>query len=293
LEKRLSHGIQFRATYTWSHALDDAADPLGGGIGNYRDANIVPIRQEMTNTDSDTRQRFTFNGYYRLPFGRGESYLSNDSRLVDALLGGWALNLTYQIQDGNPFTVSTANQTNDTGGSQNAIRIGNPFAPGGTPNSTNPSITCATTVRTKAHWYNPCAYANPLPTTNEITPFKAGTTTSICPDPTVACEPALYPYPTYITNEAQALLFLGGRSNQIYGPGFQRLDASVFKHFITFREQFLELRVDAFNVANTPSYGIPSTASDGVNGGQITASRKGQNLTPDARFFQLSAKYVF
>jgi hypothetical protein len=277
--------MQFRATYTWSHALDDAADPLGGGIGNYRDINIIPMREEMTNTDSDTRHRFTFNGYYKLPFGRGESHLSSDSRLVDALLGGWAMNVTYQLQSGNPFTVGTANQTNDTGGSQNAIRIGNPFAAGGTPNSTNPSDVCATSVRNKTHWYNPCAFANPLPA-SLITPFAKDNG-----NPYVAAPG--YAYPTYVTSEAQALLFLGGRSNQLYGPGFQRLDASVFKHFQTFEAQYLELRVDGFNVANTPSYGIPSSTGIGTGGGLITAARKGQNYTPDARFFQLSAKYVF
>ena len=288
LEKRLSHGMSFRATYTWSHAMSDAADALGGGIGNYRDINIIPMREEMQNSDSDTRNRVTFNGFYKLPFGRGESYLSHDNRLTDALLGGWALNLTYTIQSGNPFTVSGgANQTDDVGGSQNAILVGNPFAPGGTPSTTNPSIACPTSVRNKAHWYNPCAFANPLPTTNQITPFNH------CPDPTVACDPTHYPYPTYVSNEAQAKLFLGSRSDQITGPGFQRLDASVFKHFQTFEAQYLELRVDAFNLPNTPSYAIPSTKSIGQSGGQITAARSGQNLTPDARFFQLSAKYVF
>jgi hypothetical protein len=285
MEKRFSHGVSFRSTYTWSHALDDAADPLGGGIGNYRDINLIPMRQEMTNTDSDTRHRFTFNGYYKLPFGRGESHLSNDSRVVDTLFGGWAVNLTYQLQSGNPFTVGTANQTNDVGGSQNAILIGNAFAPGGTPNATNPSIACPTSVRNKTHWYNPCAFANPLPA-SEITPFAKNNGNPYVPA-------AGYAYPTYVTNEAQALLFLGGRSDQVYGPGFQRLDASVFKRFVTFREQYLELRVDGFNVANTPSYAIPSSTGIGTGGGLITAHRKGQNLTPDSRFFQLSAKYSF
>jgi len=288
LEKRLSHGYSFRATYTWSHAMTDAADALGGGVGNYRDVNIIPIREETQNSDSDTRNRVTFNGFYKLPVGRGESHLSHANAFTDALLGGWAINMTYTVQSGNPFTVSGgANQTDDTGGSQNAILAGNPFAGGGTPNLTNLSITCPTTVRNKAHWYNPCAFANPLPATNEITPFGK------CPDPNVACMPALYPYPTYVTNEAQAKLFLGSRADQITGPGFQRLDASIFKHFHTFHEQYAEFRVDAFNLPNTPSYAIPSTKTIGQTGGQITTSRSGQNLTPDARFFQLSAKYVF
>lgn len=286
LQKRITHGLEFLATYTWSHAMDDAAEPLGGGIGGYRDANIIPIREDMTNSGWDVRHRVTFNGFYKLPFGRGETYLSSDSLLADTFLGGWAVNVTYQIQSGQPFSVSTANQTNDTGGSQYAIRIGNPFAPGGTPNATNPSITCPTSVRNKAHWYNPCAFENPLPA-SLITPFNH------CPDPTVACDPTHYPYPTYITDQATAKLFLGGVSNSVYGPGFQRLDMSLFKHFHTFESQYLELRGDAFNLLNTPAYGQPSTESIGQAGGQIINPRQVQNYTPAARFFQLSAKYVF
>ncbi|HZL28185.1 MAG TPA: TonB-dependent receptor [Acidobacteriaceae bacterium] len=286
LQKRISHGLNFSANYTWSHSLDDAANPLGGGIGGYRDASIIPIREDMTNSGWDTRHRFTFNGFYRLPFGRGEAHLNHSNYAVDALLGGWSTNVTYQLQSGNPFTVGTANQTNDTGGTQNAILIGNPFAPGGTHNSTNPSIPCPTSVRNKTNWYNPCAFANPLPA-SLITPFNT------CPDPTIACQPNKYPYPTYITDEATAKLFLGGRSDQIYGPGIQRLDMSVFKHFHTFEEQYLEFRADAFNVLNTPIYNTPSTTNIGASGGLITTARSLQNYTPDSRFFQLSAKYVF
>ncbi len=292
LQLRTTNGLDFSANYTWSHAMDDAAEPLGGGIGGYRDASIIPIREDMTNSGWDTRHRFTFNGFYRLPFGHGEAHLGNDSRLVDALLGGWSTNLTYQLQSGNPFTVGTTNQTNVTGGTQNAILVGNPFAPGGSPDPSNKSITCPTSVRNKQHWYNPCAFANPLPATL-LTPFKPGTSTSICPDPTVACQPATYPYPTYVTDEASAKLFLGGRSNQIYGPGIQRLDMSVFKHFRTLEAEYLELRADCFNVLNTPIYAIPSNTGIGQQGGVITNARSLQNYTPNSRFFQLSAKYVF
>jgi len=285
LEKRVSHGLSFSANYTWSHSLDDAAEPLGGGIGGYRDASIIPIREDMTNSGWDARHRFTFNGFYRLPFGRGQAHLNHDSALVDAVLGGWSTNLTYQLQSGNPFSVGTANQTNITGGSQYAILIGDPFAPGGTPNSTNPNITCPTSVRNKAHWYNPCAFANPLPA-SLLTPFNKNNG-----NPNVPA--AGYAYPSYITDEATAKLFLGGKSNQIYGPGLQRLDMSVFKHFHTLEAQYLELRADGFNVLNTPIYAIPSTTNIGQSGGQITGARSLQNDTPNSRFFQLSAKYVF
>jgi hypothetical protein len=285
LQKRISHGLDFSANYTWAHAMDDAGDPLGNGIGGYRDANIIPIREDMTDSGFDTRHRFTFNGFYRLPVGHGEAYLNHSSGLVDALLGGWSTNVTWQIQTGQPFSVSTANQTNVTGGSQYAIKRGNPFAGGGTPDPTNPGIACPTTVKNKLHWYNPCAFANPLPA-SALTPFAKNNGNPYVPA-------TGYTYPSYITDPTTAMLFLGGRSDQIHGPGFQRLDMSAFKHFHTFESQYLEMRADVFNLTNSPLLGQPSTANIANAGGLITGARQTQLYTPNGRFFQVSAKYVF
>jgi hypothetical protein len=285
VQKRISHGLDFSANYTWAHSLDDAGDPLGNGIGGYRDVNIIPIREDMTNSGFDVRHRFTFNGFYRLPFGKGETYLNNGSFLEDTLLGGWSTNVTWQVQTGQPFSVGTANQTNVTGGSQYAILRRNPFAGGGSPDPTNPSITCPATVKNTAHWYNPCAFANPLPA-SLLTPFNKNNG-----NPNVAAPG--YQYPSYITDPATAMLFLGSRSDQIYGPGFQRLDMSVFKHFKTYESQYLELRADVFNLTNSPLLGQPSNTGIGQSGGLISSARQTQLLTPNGRFFQLSAKYVF
>jgi len=68
---------------------------------------------------------------------------------------------------------------------------------------------------------------------------------------------------------------------------------SLFKRFAAFREQYLEFRADIFNVLNHPSLNQPSILTDNSNGGTITAAKSFQSNTPDARFFQLSAKYVF
>jgi hypothetical protein len=86
---------------------------------------------------------------------------------------------------------------------------------------------------------------------------------------------------------------LGGRRLQIYGPGYERINMSIFKNFTTWHEQYLQFRTDIFNVLNTPAYGQPSVANNNSNGGQITTARYFQNFTPDARFFQFSLKYVF
>lgn len=268
LERRLNNGLGFLATYTYSHALDDARPPLGtNGESGYRAPNIIGFEEDYTNSSWDTRHRFSFNGYYDLPFGKGHRWMNN-SRLLDELLGQWSSDLEFMAQTGFPFTVSTnLGSAGPNGATAEAIRVRNPFAPGGSPDPTNSSITCAQQTRTKQHWYNPCAFANP-----PIADFSV---------------------PGTQYTGAAALPYLGGRMDSVEGPGYERINLSLFKRFATFRENYLEFRADIFNVLNTPAYGTISPANNSTNGGQITAPRFFQNLTPDARFIQLSAKYVF
>lgn len=284
ISKRTSHGLTLLATYTWAHAMDDATEANGDGIGGYRNSNLIPIRDEYANSGWDIRNRFTFTGEYLIPVGRGQTHLGNASRLVDAAIGSWSVNLTYQLQSGAPFTVGSSNITTVVGAGTHAFLKGDPFAPGGTPDPSNPSITCPTAVRTKAHWFNPCAFANPLPA-SLLTPFSLNRG-----NPTVAAPG--YAYPTYITDMATANLFTGGPSDQIHGPGYQRMDMSLFRLFRAFREQYFEVRVDGFNMLNTPAYGQPS-GNISQTGGLISSARIVQLDTPNARFFQLSGKYVF
>jgi Carboxypeptidase regulatory-like domain/TonB-dependent Receptor Plug Domain len=281
LEKRYSHGLSFLATYTWSHALDDASDAAGNfsAIGD-RNMALIPFIDEYTNSVFDIRNRFTLNGNYELPFGRGKAFLNQSPRWADELAGGWSTSLTFAAQTGTPFTVSP-NISTASGGGARATMIRDPFAPGGTPDPSNPDITCAPKTRKKANWYNPCAFANPLPG-NLIAPpgVTPGNNNS-------------YQYASPVTGTANAIAFLGGRSNTIYGPGYYGVNMSLFKNFTTWREQFLQFRADAFNVLNHPTLGNPAVQNNNSNGGNIAGPKFFQNNTPDARFFQLSLKYSF
>ncbi len=283
LEKRFGGGSSMLASYTYSHALDDAPTPLGStGDSGYRNTNLIPISQDYASSPFDQRHRFTFNGFYEIPVGKGRKYL-NHGGVLDEVVGGWATNLTFFAQTGNPFTVSP-DLTTANGGGARAIVKGNPYAPGGTPDPSNPGITCATKTRNLVNWYNPCRFANPLPG-SLISPGPNGTSYTT-PQPG-------YSYPAYVTNPVDVEAFLGGVRDNVYGPGYERINMSLFKNFHTFREQFLQFRGDIFNVLNTPAYGEPNVTTDASNGGQITAPRSFQNFTPDARFFQLSLKYQF
>jgi len=282
LERRAFKGLSYLATYTWAHSLDDAPTPLGStnDVG-YRSLNILGLGADYGNSPFDVRQRLTLNGNYELPFGRGRSYLNN-STLADYIVGGWSTSLVFRAQTGEPMTISTNNITTPSGSSAyNAIRIGNPSQGGGSPNSTNPGITCPARVRTVQNWYNPCSFANPKAsdityTTTKYADSKSGN--DFVPN---------------TVSGAAAFQYVGSPRGQIYGPGYERIDMSLFKAFHTFREQNLTFRTDVFNLLNTPGYGNPSTTNISSKGGNITTQRFFQSNTPDSRFFQFSLKYIY
>ncbi|MCU1322490.1 MAG: putative Oar protein [Acidobacteriaceae bacterium] len=277
LEKRLSGGLSFLTTYTYSHSLDNANTPLGStNDQGTRSVNILGLRADYGPSGFDVRQRFTINGNYELPFGRGRKYLSHGGPL-DYAIGGWSSSFVFRAQTGQPMTIGTNGIANPGGAAYNAIRIGDPYAGGGSANSTNPGITCPTKVRTVTNWYNPCAFSNPR--ADDI-----GYSNQKYPDGS--------PIPNSVTGQA-AYAYVGSNRGQVYGPGYERVDASLFKSFATFREQRLQFRADIFNLLNTPAYGNPSTTNISSKGGLITGSRLFQANTPDSRFFQFALKYTY
>jgi hypothetical protein len=284
LEKHQSGGLGFLATYTFARAFDDSTTPGGieGGIGA-RDTNLIPLRMELTPSSFDVRQRVTVNGFYDLPFGKGRRYL-HDSTVMDYLVGGWSTSLTWQAQTGNPFTVSPNGNTGFAGGeggadftgTSNANRVADPFSTTQILPTWNKNTTCATATKTKTHWYNPCAFDNPA----DAVGIDSSTQLDMYGNPIV-------------TALSDVIKYIGGKSNQMYGPGYERVNMSLFKNFKTWREQYFQFRADAFNLLNHPSWATPSETSNNAGGGNITGPQIFQNLSPDARFFQLAAKYVF
>jgi len=105
--KRFSHGLQFLASYTWSHSLDDySGDPTGTS-----DVTVIPGNQapgqlnNYASSDFDRRHRFVFSGIYDLP----EFYKGNAGFARQAI-NGWQLASVITLQSGTPFSVIT----NDT-----------------------------------------------------------------------------------------------------------------------------------------------------------------------------------
>jgi hypothetical protein len=118
LEKRYSHGLQYEAAYTFSHALDNASSASLGSVnnGDFQDQRYP--NQNYGNSDFDVRQRFVFSYVYDLPFGRGRTLARDSSGVVNQIIGDWQVTGVFSTATGNYYTatdtVSVANA--DCGG---------------------------------------------------------------------------------------------------------------------------------------------------------------------------------
>jgi hypothetical protein len=132
-EKRPTHGLQFQAAYTWSHALDDASSASLGSQnqGDFRLQNDPML--EYGNADFDVRQRFVLSTAYELPFGKNKAFGGNASGVWNQIIGNWQVAGIVIATTGNWYTptdISTNLSTSDGGGEvANASRpnvVGNP-----------------------------------------------------------------------------------------------------------------------------------------------------------------------
>jgi len=93
--KRLSRGLQFSASYTWSKSLDYNSLSSQGVVVQ----NSYDLRGDRGLSDFDARHRFVLSAIYELPF--------QGNRLVT----GWQIAAIVQSQSGNPLNIVTSNST--------------------------------------------------------------------------------------------------------------------------------------------------------------------------------------
>jgi hypothetical protein len=117
LVKRLSHGFQFLASYTFSKILDtDGANINATSSGNtltLGDQNSPA--QRWGRASFDRTHRFIFSTTWDLP---GPSH-----GVPRAVLGDWSLDAIVTIQSGNALTIAETNPTNVFGISQDRAQL--------------------------------------------------------------------------------------------------------------------------------------------------------------------------
>jgi hypothetical protein len=277
IEKQYAGGLTFLAAYTWSKSFSDAGDLLNGSPNEGFRAPSVPgfgIGKDRRLADFDIRNVFHFNGGYALPFGKGKRYMGGAGKIADSVLGGWSVNAIATLQDGQPITLGCP--TGPTAGTScYDIRVPGQSQKRGLHIDANGKLS----------WFgNPAAFTQPcvLGGTVAAPVPEAGTPTGCIP--------------------LTGLGVLGGDPTSSVGPGFHRLDFSMFKNF-KLNERFnLEFRSEFFNIFNHPNFNAPNFGGNGVvsvgGSGNYTSTNFGEigstrDAPYDPRQIQFALKLYF
>ncbi|MEW6208010.1 MAG: TonB-dependent receptor [Acidobacteriota bacterium] len=254
--KRLAHGLQFNASYTWSKSIDYNSLNSQGVVVQ----DSLNIRGDRGLSDYDARHRFVANAIYELPF--------KGSRWVE----GWQLSTITQLQSGNPVN----------------ILAGNPLAIPGTPfgNLNIASFTGLGTLRPdligqiqqvgrREQWF-----------TNTVCDPRAP---AGCPAGSV------FALPVAIVNGAPRFHFGNLGRNVIIGPGFVNTDFSVLKTTRVTETVKVQVRAEVFDIFNHANFGQPGRVAQvgSANFGVITNTRFPTGDFGSSRQIQFALKVIF
>jgi hypothetical protein len=130
--ERRTSSMAITSVYTWAKSLDDKSAAAGIGQG----ANAAGWQGFLNNhdpardygpSDFNVGQRFVTSFVYQLPVGRGKRVLSDVSKPVDLLVGGWQLTGIVTFQQGFPMSIIAGDTTGllDSFGLNRADQVGN------------------------------------------------------------------------------------------------------------------------------------------------------------------------
>jgi hypothetical protein len=224
--KRLAKGLEFTASYTWSHALDEQS---GLGLFVTGDNPLVP-RANYASADFDQTHVFLLNYSYAIPsFAR--------SKALSEVINGWTIGGQTVAQSGQPYSVY------DYSGSVGGLyygtydEIGNPIVP------LKPGVTSSQAQLQGTTGVNA---GKPVLNPSDFLPqFVKPGSYGVPPCDATGCD--IY----------ESIFGNTGR-NLFRGPFQTRFDVSLAKQFpITERVQ-LSFEADAFNIFNQPDFDTPN-----------------------------------
>ncbi len=259
--KRLSRGLQFNASYTFSKSIDYNSQSSQGVT--LQDSNN--IRGDRGLSDFDARHRFVVSGLYELPFHKNQ--------LVD----GWQLSAIVQSQSGNPVNLLAGNA--------GAIA-------GGAPAANANSLTGLATLRPDVGVPITIGHAAAL-TGNGVQWFP----NLVCdPRPGGSCPAgAVAILPVAFVGGKTIYHFGSYGRNVIIGPRFNNTDFSIIKRTKIGENKVIEFRWEIFDLLNHANFGQPGrTAQVGSTAfGVITNTRFPTGDSGSSRQMQFALKLKF
>ena len=124
LTKRLSHGLQFLASYTFSKSLDTDGADINGTSG----VNTITLGDQ--DSPSQRWGRASFDRTHRLVFSETWNLPAPRTGLRRTILGGWALAGVVTLQSGSALTIADTNSHNVFGISEDRAQLTGACTPG-------------------------------------------------------------------------------------------------------------------------------------------------------------------
>jgi hypothetical protein len=279
LQQQFSNGLTFLFTYTWSKAMTNAGDLLNGTSADTLRAVAVPglgPKFDYSLANFDIRHVIHLSGGYELPFGKDKQFL-NHGGFSNQVLGGWSTNWILTLQGGQPLGFACHT------GVSSGLGCNDILIPG-----QNPQL--GIKIKTAGGVHDPFWIGNP------------GAFTQACLLGGTPSAPTSIPNSSPNCISVTGAAALGSKRDQIPGPGFHRLDFSVFKNFKFNERTSLSFRSEFYNIANHPNFNQPNFGGNGVvavsNSGDYTSatfgaigSTRGAPFNP--RQIQFSAKIYY
>ncbi|MGC2656628.1 MAG: carboxypeptidase regulatory-like domain-containing protein [Bryobacteraceae bacterium] len=227
LKHRFSHGLEFTASYTWSHSLDEQS-----GLGLFYTGNnpLAPATGYAT-SDFDRPQVFLVNYTYEIP-------KATNNKLLGAFINGWQLGGQTVAESGEPYSIY------DYSGSVGSLYYSsNDYI-------TNPIIGLPAGVSASQAELQGTTGVNPgkpVLNVNDFAPvFLAPGQDGVPPcDSKGVCD------------NYESVFGSAGR-NQFRGPFGVRFDMTIGKDFRLSERFRLRFNVDAFNIFNHPNFDAPN-----------------------------------
>ena len=288
VNKRLSHGLEFQNSYTYSRALDTTQGQMYasdcGATGGLQAIDPFNPQYDKGPSCFDATHNLHFNLLYHMPNWKF------DNIFASKFLNGWWLGNIVTVQTGYPFTpVLSVNRSNSGvfGGAQ-------PDRPDLVTAPTSATFSCSGT--SSAFPGAPaCGSAGAGKVTYNYVPFDHNTV--ITGDPNMWFNPLMFqlPQPGFLGN--------AGR-NILRGPGLGTWNLSINKDTKVgkFGESgAVEFRAELFNVLNRANFSLPSgtvltgTQSDaaGFSEAPVNAVGRISTTSTSSRQIQLALKLIF
>ena len=146
LNKQMSSGLSFKASYTWSKSLDWQSDPY-----NTAPVDFYNMGADWGPSDYNRPQMLVMSGIYQLPVGKGRRFLGTANAFTEEVVGGWNVGTIITLDSGQPFNVFAQGDVANTGwGGQRAQRT-----------SANAYASSGGGGKGLKQWLNPDGFAQP------------------------------------------------------------------------------------------------------------------------------------